>query len=188
MDSHQTSHIHFRIGMRNIKTALAVLVVLLAYHLTGSDGALLATIAAIICMQESVEQSVARGMSRMYGTTVGALQGMLFLYVARFFNNDYLIIVLIAFGVSLLILICNLLRHNDSIVIGCIVFLAIMLENTGQPPFSYSAYRLIDTFFGVVTSIVINRLIMNPSRQPEPSHASESAQTTEAGQTDTFPS
>ena len=174
MDSHQASHIHFHIGIRNFKTALAVLVVLVAYHLIGSDGAFLASIAAIICMQESVEQSLARGLSRMYGTTVGALQGMLFLYVAHFFDNNYLIIVLIAAGISFLILICNLLRHNDSIVIGCVVFLAIMLGNTGQPPFSYSAYRLIDTFFGVVTSIVINHLILNPSRRkPEPSHEGE---------------
>jgi len=155
------------IGMRNIKTGLSVLICLMLYHLAGREGCLIATVSAIICMQDNVEKSLINGRNRLYGTVIGAIQGMAFLYVDYYVANAYLKLVLTAIGVMLLILFCNLLRRNDTIVIACMVFLAIMLGSSTQSPFVYSANRLLDTFIGVAIAVVINRLIRNPATNTE---------------------
>jgi uncharacterized membrane protein YgaE (UPF0421/DUF939 family) len=126
--------------------------------------AFLACTAAVICMQDSLEKSFRSGRNRMAGTGIGALLGMIFLYIDMFFNNDYLIIAMIAFGVIVLITTCNLLRLSDSIVIGCVVFLIISLEQTANPPFVAGIQRLLDTAVGVVVAIGINHLIKNPDK------------------------
>ena len=153
------------IGMRNLKTGLSVLICLLIYYFTKRDGCLIATVSAIICMQDNVEKSLINARNRLYGTVIGALQGMIFLYIDRYFSNAYLLIAMTAIGVMLMILFCNLLKRNDTIVIGCMVFLAIMLGSGGQSPLVYSANRLLDTFIGVATAVVINRFVWNPAER-----------------------
>jgi uncharacterized membrane protein YgaE (UPF0421/DUF939 family) len=159
------------IGMRTVKTALSILCCMVFYHLaeiflgyTTKFDACLACTAAVICMQDSVEKSLKSGRNRMVGTCVGALLGMIFLYIDMFFSNEYLIIVMISLGVIVLITVCNLLRLSDSIVIACVVFLIIALEQTGNNPFVSSVQRLFDTAVGVVVAIAVNNFIKKPSK------------------------
>jgi uncharacterized membrane protein YgaE (UPF0421/DUF939 family) len=158
------------IGMRTVKTALSVLICLIIYHLVNPLGyttnfdAFLACTAAIICMQDSVEKSWTSGGNRMAGTGIGALLGMIFLYIDILFNNDYLCILMIALGVIALITVCNLLRLQDSIVIGCVVFLVIALEQTAGGPFMASVQRLLDTAVGVAIAITVNHFVKKPHR------------------------
>ena len=160
-----------RIGMRTFKTALVVFVCLIIYYLaetfvviTGFD-ALMACIAGIICLQDSMEKTFYTGFHRILGTLAGALIGMLFLYADRFFNNVLLMISLVCFGIVVLIMIFNLLKISESIVIGCVVYLAIMLEQTKEAPYVSSIHRLLDTMIGVIIAIVINRFIRNPDKR-----------------------
>jgi uncharacterized membrane protein YgaE (UPF0421/DUF939 family) len=159
------------IGMRTTKTALSVLVCLILYNLTSGMGlasrfdAFLAVTASIICMQETVEKSVSSGLHRVYGTVAGALLGMIFLYIDMLFKNEYLISLMIALGIIVLIALFNALNISNSIVIGCVVFLIIVLEQTSEPPVFSSARRLIDTVVGIVIAIVINHFIHNPDAQ-----------------------
>lgn len=157
----------FHVGMRNLKTALSVSLCLLFYRLTGLDGAFLAAVAAIICLQESVEKSVSIGIHRLTGTAFGAFMGMIFLYIDLYFPSRDLSILLATAGVVVFILFCNALRVNDSIVIGCVVFLSIVLQQSSGSPFWYSVNRLLDTAIGVVFAILINRFIRNPDRLPQ---------------------
>ena len=152
------------IGFRNLKTGLSVLACLLFYYFLNRDGCLLASVSAIICMQDNVEKSLANGVNRLSGTAIGALQGMVFLYIDNFIDNDYLAMVLITVGVILLIWYCNLLKRRESIVIGCMVFLTIMLGQS-QSPFFYSVNRLLDTFIGVLVAVVVNRFVLNPQQK-----------------------
>jgi uncharacterized membrane protein YgaE (UPF0421/DUF939 family) len=100
----------------------------------------------------------------MTGTGIGALLGMIFLYIDMFIDNDYLIIAMIALGIVVLITTCNLLRLSDSIVIGCVVFLVIALEQTVRTPFISSVQRLLDTAAGVAVAITVNHLIKRPDK------------------------
>ncbi|MDR1246237.1 MAG: aromatic acid exporter family protein [Clostridiales Family XIII bacterium] len=174
MDDKNNKKHPLTIGMRTIKTALSVLICMTAYHLIEPFGyttkfdAFLACTAAIICMQDSMEKSFKNGRNRMAGTGIGALLGMIFLYIDMFFDmffdNDYPVITMIAFGVVVLITTCNLLRLSDSIVIGCVVFLVIALEQTANNPFVSSVQRLLDTAVGVGVAIAINHFIKKPDK------------------------
>ena len=167
------------IGMRTFKTALVVFVCLIVYYLaealvivTGLD-ALMACIAGIICLQDSMEKTFLTGLHRIFGTIVGALIGMLFLYADRFFNNMLLRISLVCIGVVVLIMIFNLLKISESIVIGCVIYLAIMLEQTKEAPYISSIHRLIDTMVGVIIAVIINRFIQNPDKRNTEQDTSE---------------
>jgi len=102
-------------------------------------------------------------LAQQYGTVIGAVQGMVFLYIGQFTANDYLTLLLSACGVMLLIMYCNLLHRSETIVIGCMVFLAIMLGRNELSPFISSLNRLLDTFIGVFVAVIINRFVLNPS-------------------------
>ncbi|MDR3296582.1 MAG: aromatic acid exporter family protein [Clostridiales Family XIII bacterium] len=156
------------IGMRTVKTALTVFLCLVVYSLAERAGiasqfdAFLACTAAIICIQDSMEKSVSFGLHRIYGTGVGALLGVIFLYVDMFFQNRYLILIMCAVGIIVLITVCNALNISDSIVIGCVVFLVIVLEQTLDSPLVSSIHRLLDTVIGIAIAILINHFIHNP--------------------------
>ena len=156
--------------MRTVKTALFVLICMVLYHLaeafvhTTNFDAFLACTAAVICMQDSVEKSLKSGRNRMAGTGIGALIGMIFLYIDMHFDNDYLVIAMIALGVVVLIATCNLLQLNESIVIACVVFLIIALEQTANGPFLSSVQRLLDTAVGVAVAVAINHFVKKPSK------------------------
>lgn len=163
----QKKKIPISIGMRNIKTAASVLICLLLYRFLPRDGSFLASTSAIICLQDSVEKSVFSGFNRLYGTAVGAVLGTVLLYINQFFASADLTIILATFGVMLLILLCNLLNKNESIVIGTVVFLLILLDQSTEPPVVYGFYRLIDTFIGIAVAIAVNKFLPSPS-VPEP--------------------
>ncbi|MDR2771137.1 MAG: aromatic acid exporter family protein [Clostridiales Family XIII bacterium] len=158
------------IGMRTVKTALSVLICMVLYHLAAPLGyttnfdTFLACTAAVICMQDSVEKSLKSGRNRLAGTGIGALLGMIFLYIDMLFSNDYLILAIIALGVIALITTCNLLRLSESVVIACVVFLIIALEQTVNGPFISSVQRLLDTSVGVGIAIGINHFVKKPKK------------------------
>ena len=148
--------------MRNVKTALSVLVCLLIDYIVAWDSSFLACVAAIICLQDSVEKSVTSGLNRLYGTALGALMGIGFLYLNLAVPSLDLTVLLVPVGTILFIMLCNILNKNDSIVIGLMVFLAIVMQQSALPPYVYALTRLVNTAIGVVVAIVINRFIRNP--------------------------
>lgn len=161
MDREQ-EHSRLHIGMRNIKTALSVLVILAIYGLLGRDNVLLATTAAIICMQDSVKGSVSSGINRMIGTAFGALIGMLLLYLQQALGRYELTLLIASAGIVLTIFVCNLIGKPETVVISCIMVLIIVLEQSGEVPYIYSLNRLVDTLIGIAVAVAINRFLLNP--------------------------
>lgn len=157
--------------MRTFKTALAVFLCLVAYQLVSKFEAIskfdafMACVATIICLQDSMEKTWKAGRNRVYGTFIGAILGMAFLYADGFFHNDYLVTAFISVGIILLIVICNMLRVNDSIIIGCVVFLVIVLGQTVEAPYISGVRRLLDTLAGIIIAIAVNHFISNPDNR-----------------------
>ncbi|QZY54159.1 FUSC family protein [Crassaminicella profunda] len=142
----------FKIGMRNIKTALAVSLCVLISELLKLEYPFYAAIAAIISMGNSITNSFKVGKNRMMGTSVGAFIGLMFASIQP--NN----VLLCGLGIIVVIYICNLLKWNKSITIAGIVFMAIMVNLDGQSPIRYSVNRIIDTFIGISVALVVNYL------------------------------
>lgn len=73
-----------KIGMRNIKTALSVFICL-CFEAINQDKALFACMAAVMCVQNTIEDSMKIGISRIIGTIIGGLSGALILYIVNTF-------------------------------------------------------------------------------------------------------
>lgn len=141
------------IGMRNVKTGIAVLLCVAISRLMGLESPFFAAIAAVISMENSITNSIMTGKNRMMGTFVGALAGLAFAYIEP--NN----VLLIGAGIIIVIYICNLFKWNKSVSIACVVFIAIMINMNGKSPLIYSVNRLIDTLIGIVIAILVNYFI-----------------------------
>jgi len=142
-----------RIGMRNIKTGIAVMITLLICELFKVTNPFFAAIAAIFAMESSIEATFVVVRDRMYGTVLGALVALGF--VTFFPVNP----ITIGLGIIVVIYICNLFKWHGTIKITTIVFLAIALGVHDGDNVSYAFFRTIDTFIGLSISALVNVLI-----------------------------
>lgn len=174
-------------GMRNIKTAISVLLCLVVYVLfpllaeitnefdgkffelltfiVNRQDPMFACIAAVVVMQSTVADSVSSGKSRIYGTALGAAAGLLFLLINLSVPVHLLNILLIAIGVVFLIYVCNLLKLQNAVSISVITFLVILISIGQKSPILYAVNRLLDTGIGIVISIFVNRYLNFPFKK-----------------------
>lgn len=145
------------VGSRNIKTALAVFICLLFLNKS-----LMAAIAAIICMQSTIEDSVVTGINRLIGTLLGGLLGLIIIYFISLFNLQDYSIFISALSVSFVIYICNLIKKPAACVISSIVVLGIIIDPSIDNQFFYALNRTLETSLGVVVAILVNRFINPP--------------------------
>ncbi len=150
-------------GLRNIKTGIAVAACILFYHILDREGALMATTATLICMQDSVEKSVRQGFFRVIGTVIGGIFGIAVAYLDLLYKFQYGDVVAGFLGVILLIYLCNVFKIQDAIIIACFVFLIIIISpHLEVPPIIYATNRVVDTIVGIIIAILINVLLFKP--------------------------
>ena len=145
----------YRIGMRTIKTGLAVSVSLFIAQIFSLESPSFVGIAAIVSMQSTVNESFVAGKNRMLATFVGALVGLVFSYLLP---HNYFFIGL---GIIVVIYIHNIFGWKQSLTLSAIVFLAIFLNEDSNRMY-YALHRLMDTFIGIIVSMLINYFIATP--------------------------
>lgn len=144
------------IGMRTIKTGLAVSLTLLVAQTGWLDTPIYAVIGTILAMQSTIGQSLTEGKHRILGTILGGLIGF---GLAHF---QPLTPLLAGAAVILTIYACNQLRLNHSVSITLTVALSILIDTSLQHPFTYSAWRTWDTLVGVLIGLAINSFVCPP--------------------------
>ncbi|OFI06298.1 hypothetical protein CLOACE_10710 [Clostridium acetireducens DSM 10703] len=142
-----------KIGLRNIKTAFAVSLCIVLFDLCHRQYPFYACIASISCMKQSVSSTHSAGRYRIIGTCIGATVGLIFY---MFFKESALSC---GIGIVLVIYFCNLFKQNNSVVISCIVFIAIMTNLKGMPSEQYAINRIIDTFIGIVIAVLVDKFL-----------------------------
>ena len=142
-----------KIGSRNIKTALSVFICIIIFQILKRPYPFYACIAAVICMQNSVQNSFVAGKNRMIGTIIGAIIGIVFSILIG--QNA----IVTGLGIVLVIYLCNLFKQDGSASIACIVFLAIMTNLKEGTSYMYALNRVFDTFIGIIVSILVNKYI-----------------------------
>lgn len=148
-----------RVGMRMVKTALAVCICFFIYILRGEEGVpVFSTIAAIICMQPHVDNSRQAAFNRIVGTLVGAAFALLILYLIRFipWQYRYFKYVVISFSVIPVMYVTVLLKKTGASALAGIVLLSICLSNGGQPPITDAVNRSVETIIGILVSLGVN--------------------------------
>ncbi|WP_138493817.1 FUSC family protein [Paenibacillus pinistramenti] len=145
------------IGLRNIKTGISICICVILAYLFHFDSPFYAAIATIISMENSITNSFTAGRDRVIGTLIGAVTGTCFAFVQP--GNP----LLCALGVIIIIYTLNTLQRKKSISIGCIVFLAVMLNlGSGESPWAYGYHRIMDTVAGIAVAVGVNYLIFPP--------------------------
>ncbi len=152
------------IGLRSIKTMVAVFLCLLIGYFRQSDP-LHSIIAAIVCMKGSARLGYTAGIDRTIGTMIGGLYG----YFAIIFSNRiginlsgivyYIIISLMIIPVIYSTIYIN---TPDSVSIATIVFfiVTVSMSDAGDvEPLLYVINRLINTLIGIVVSVAVNTSI-----------------------------
>lgn len=160
----------YKIGLRTIKTVLAVFVCLLIKMIFNRQSVLFAAIAAVICMQQTPQKSLSTGIRRFIGTVIGALFGFLILEIVPFIPSyyEFSYVFIIPVGMLLAMYFCILFNQRTSISICCVVFLSIV-TNFGRDIQGTGAYvltRIIDTTIGIVVATLINKYFF-PYQQDE---------------------
>lgn len=153
------------IGARNIKTALAAFLCIIIFNAFNKDSAFFACIAAMMCMQDTVENSFKMGKNRMLGTLIGGFVGLLITFLSsKFGNSSTIYAILTALGTMLAIYLCVLCKAKGAVNSACIVLFAITTNLKGVGSYFYAINRTIDTFVGVVIGILVNRYVLPYSK------------------------
>ncbi|MGL5244326.1 MAG: FUSC family protein [Sarcina sp.] len=150
-----------KIGARNLKTALAVVLCVLLFKVSYRPYPFYACIAAVICMKDNVKSSVKIGKNRMVGTLIGGLVGLIITILAKYLYLQNFSALLTGLGIIITIYSCNLCNKKESVTIACIVLIAIMVNLKGTAPFAYALNRILDTFVGIIIALLINKFICN---------------------------
>ena len=173
-----------RIGMRVIKTAVAVMVSYalfvpfgLVYReelggVLGQAGPLYACIASIICLQSTVDQSVQLGISRLIGIGVGGVLGIATLLLGPALDNPWIKAPVLGLVCVAGLWLCLLLKRPGACVMACILpcVMAISGSVTGSERHLYALARVLETIVGVSVAFLINSIL--PTHQPPESKPS----------------
>ncbi len=153
------------IGMRNIKTSTSVFFCLLLFQILNRDNALMACVAAVICMQNTIVDSFKKGTERIIGTIIGGIAGALVLFIISTFGHENILIYIIPIGIVILIEICVSIDMKNSVVICCVVYLGLLI--TGDREGGYILYtfnRILDTTIGIVIALLVNKYLNIPDK------------------------
>jgi len=152
-----------KIGFRNIKTALVVFLCLLIALVFKRENPFYSSIAAVVCMQQTYEQTFKLGINRVIGTFIGGVFGFMLLKLSDFipYYHQYIRVVIIPLFIIALIYICNVINKKQAVSICCIVFLSIVANANRDvsDAFMYVLDRVIDTSIGIVLAMLVNRFI-----------------------------
>lgn len=157
-----------KIGLRTIKTAIAVFLCLLFFP----NEPFFACLTVVFCVQDTVSNSINMAINRALGTVLGAVVGLLFLIICRFFTYNidiyiirkFLVYLTIAIGIIIVIYLCNLIKKTAAINIACIVFLAVTTVHAFGNPIYYALNRIIETLFGIFVALLVNKFISPPKK------------------------
>lgn len=156
-----------KVGMRIIKTAISVFIVLLIFAVLDIPYSFYGCIAAVICMQPTVDKTYKSGRDRIIGTILGGMIGFVFLECILHLPGNERInqLIIIPFGIVGIIYLCNLLKIPGTVSISCIVLLNIILNMDTRgvgDSFMYAVYRVLETLVGIVSAMLVNRWFIIP--------------------------
>ncbi len=144
----------FQIGLRTIKTAVAVIIsMLLVDHLgTSSSKLIFAMLGAMAAVQPNFKSSLESCLTQIVGVLFGALVGV-FLLAIRLPS-----LVATGIGIVLVITLYNTFRISYSPSLPCFIVVLVCTTPDAQPMI-YAFERIWDTTIGLAVGMAINTLV-----------------------------
>lgn len=148
---------NYKIGMRAIKTALAVVIGLYVSQLLSLNSPIFVSIAAISTMKGSLYESLSDTKKRLFTCVFGVVLGYLSSKVSLPFYFEPLIAGL---GILFIIYILVVIDMKSMTQLSCIVFMASF---AAESKLIYAINRIIGTFVGVGVGVMVNYFISSPN-------------------------
>ncbi len=149
-----------KIGLRIIKSSVAVFLCFAIYLLRGDGIPFYSAIAAVLCMQPDVPNSRRVALNRTAGTFIGGFFGMVVMLIETQFippNLPILKYLLISAIIIPVIYSTVLLKKTTASYIACVVFMSITVSHgLDANPYLFAANRIIDTLIGIFVSLGVN--------------------------------
>jgi len=150
----------FKIGMRTIKTVIAIAISMVVGFLLQIESPFIMTLTAFLCLQSTMVESSEMAIKRGGGTIVGGVFSLVFLTLLPTYPF------FIPLGILLIIVVCNGIKRSDFIPMAGVVFLVISFKLYAPiafEPIQYVVSRVLETFMGIGIAIIVNRLIKPPN-------------------------
>lgn len=144
----------FRIGLRTLKTAAAViisLVIVTAYGATTSK-LIFAMLGAMVAMEPTFKESLESCLTQIVGMIFGVIAGVLLLNLPL---NPLLVA---GVGIVVVITLYNVFQIRFSPSLPCLIVVTLCTTPNIQP-FTYGLGRLWDTAIGLGVGMLINTLV-----------------------------
>lgn len=162
------------IGMRIVKSAVAILICYLVNMLRGDHGMVFySQLAALWCIQMYRANTKQNALQRTLGTIIGALYGLLYLLISPIFIRkenvgSFLGAIVISAMIILVLYTTVILRKQQAAYFSCVVFLSIVVNHVlDTNPYLFVLNRFLDTMIGIAVGIIVNdiRLCFHPDRE-----------------------
>lgn len=159
------------IGMRIVKSAVAIAVCYFINELRGDQGIVFySQLAALWCIQMYQSNTVENALQRTIGTVVGALYGLLYVLIYPELiaeKSSCIEGIFVSLMIVLVLYTTVLLNKKQASYFSCVVFLSIVVNHIGDlNPCLFVWNRFLDTMIGIVVGVLVNeiRLCFHPDR------------------------
>lgn len=149
-----------KIGLRMVKTAIAVFLCFMIYLVRSTGIPFYSAIAAVLCMQPELDDSKAKGKSRIISTLIGGLSGMILLFLFQTYltpEQELLRYTIISLMMIPLIYVTIWIKQPASSYLTCVVFMSVCISHAGDAnPILFAINRMIDTLIGIIVAVGVN--------------------------------
>lgn len=159
------------IGMRIIKSAIAVWICFLFYTLFRHNGIMFySQLSVLWCIQSQRRDSVSKAVQRTVGTLIGAFYGLIVLIldikvlshidISKGINEIIYGTVVSVFVIAILYT-AVVLKKTDAAYFSCVVFLSIVIVHIADAnPFIFTMNRFVDTMIGIAIGMLVNNFCL----------------------------
>lgn len=153
--THYLRKLHIPVGMRTVKTAIAVTLALLIIEHLGTSSAkiIFAVIGAIAAMENTLKAALRNCVSQIGGVIIGTVLAI----IMRQFPIPG--VVAVGLGIIVTMALFQLLRWNQSPVLACLILVTICTDSS-IVAHSYGLARIWDTAVGLGIGLAANMLIV----------------------------
>lgn len=148
---------HFRIGMRTIKSSLAVMLCILLFHFTNRGEPMIAALSAVFSLRQDLPTTLSFGKSRILGNIIGGSTAIAYFFIQNQFNQSFLIeLLFVPLAVAFVIVLSDGINNHAGIISGVSTLLLITLSASGDESLSFALQRVLDTFLGTMIAVGLN--------------------------------
>ena len=158
----------FRLGMRTIKTAIAVMLCILLFRFLNRGQPLIAALSAVFSLRQDLTTTLSFGKSRVLGNSIGGATAIIYFFMKQYFHNDFLIELLVLPAlVAFIIVLSDGINNNSGIISGIATMLLITLSVPQGESFIFALDRVLDSFIGPLIAIFINFVLRHHEKEKQ---------------------